>query len=261
MRNWMYLTGIVISALMIAGCDDDDGTPGDKMCVAKYELDVTVEQRNTPSGIGDANESGLQGQVVLRYPNAGGSSKAPASGGKVEVLNFFFANFLDTEVLGARSVTSVNYFTPECDGHEELEDLTNIPEYCVTEVDDYRTPSARGLYNASSEQVEWDDCDAPADYNKTNAPGYDYSGQANGPGCLQGLRAQGNILCEGAECPVSGWEEGDNPIDHQWNQPLAALQLSKDGQRISLNEQHVPTDLMSNMFVSFTTKSATINCK
>lgn len=260
MQKWMCVAGVLLAGLTLLGCEDDLGDAGDKTCIATYDLDVSVEQRNTPGGFGDGKEEELQGTLVLRYPNAGGKSKGPANGMKVEVLNLFFASYFEADPFeGLHTETTLNYFAPTCNGSSSIEDPTSVPESCVSSVDRDGKSMATGSYSASNAQVRWASCDAPPEYS--NHAFYSPEHSATGEGCLSDMRVQGNILCEGPSCSTASMQEGDNVVDASWNQPLENLQLSKNGMSVSLNEQRVPSHLDSNIYVSFTTKSASIDCK
>lgn len=253
-------------------CDDDenvDTCPEDcdtnggaaRTCTAVYDLSATMEIAGTPLGMGDATAEDLPGQLALRYTESDDADEAPADGSPVEVLHWFVRNeiYVDT----ASVTTIVNAFTPTCNGETDIEDKLNIPDTCVFDAAADTSAQASGVYDADDEALVWDACEFPPEYSEDPAgSGYLPEHTAEGPGCLNDYRSQGNVNCEGGGlCALGQLEEGDNIQDGIWGQPLEAFTLSADGTSVELSRTRTPNGQPSSTYLSFTGERSSISCE
>lgn len=159
--------------------------------------------------------------------------------------------------------TKVNAFTPTCNGQENLEDLLDIPNVCDPEGDLESEARASGVFDAGSEALVWDACTFPEEYSEDpQGGGYTPEHQAEGPGCLNGYKSQGNVNCGGSVlCGMGNLEEDDNPQDEEWVQPLEAFTLSADGSSIALERTRIPNGQPSSTYLSFEGERSDVKCE
>lgn len=246
-------------------CDPefDDG----RTCTAVYDLDVIMEIADTPGGLGDVTADGLDGQLALRF-GANDGEEVPKDNGLVEVLHLFVQNEIQAEVeLGADPLiitTDVNGFTPTCNGETELPDPLDLPDSCDFDAARDTEAQASGRYASSGEHIQWHRCHAPPQYNSSGSEEedkYTPDHQAEGPGCLANYASQGNVHCSGNMCALGGLDEGDNPQNDTWNQPLAAFNIASDATSVSLEKTHLPNFQDGNTYLSFNGTLTDIDCE
>src|SRR5690625_171121 len=253
-------------------CDDDenaDTCPEDcetsggdtKTCIAVYDLSATMEIAGTPGGLGDATAADLPGQLALRYTESEENAEGPADGSPVEVLHWFVRNEIYVDL--AKITTVVNAFTPTCNGVTDIEDKTNIPDFCAFDANADTAARASSVYDASCQAVVWDACDFPPEYSEDpSGGGYLPEHTAEGPGCLSNYRSQGNVNCEGGfMCGMGDLSEGDNIQDGVWGQPLEAFTLSADGTNVELARTRTPNGQPSSTYLSFTGERTSVSCE
>lgn len=241
----------------------DDGVP----CFAVYELDASIEIADTPGKQGDSTNTGLTGQLALRYRPGADNLEHPADGSRVEVLHYFLANEMDVQpVTGLHIKTNVHGFTPTCNGDTQIADKTALPEKCDFDSTRDTAAKATGVYDAESTEVTWQRCVAPGAYYDKRVRDsqkkfiYTPEDSADGPGCLSDYHSQGNVNCTGNLCAIGGLQQGDNIQDDTWNQPLEKFTLSADGKDVQLTKTRIPNREEGNTFVSFTGTRVSFAC-
>src|SRR5690606_27718233 len=101
-----------------------------------------------------------------------------------------------------------------------------------TSVRAYASSAGADALNAGSladGSITWDACTYPADYCDAEAAKlWSPSVGATGPGCIEGYRSLGDVLCDNLPqiCTQGQLVQGHNPQDTTWTQPLNSLLFS-----------------------------------
>lgn len=188
-------------------------------CTILYDVDATFSVSNTDFGKGNTTAPGLHGSLVLEFTR---DPTGQVNDGPVHVLHYStYVDFVDESIVTV--TTKVHYFTPACNGVADpawrLPTDAGFPASC-----DYRgngKPVASGTYDKSKATIQWAACNTAKSYWASSRKSYTLSSKSNGEGCLNGLRAVGNVNCDGATtCRLGDLKPGDNPQSSTWNQPL-----------------------------------------
>jgi len=265
------ILGAIIVALSIARPAHAD------TCTILYDVDATFAVTNTELGEGNTTARGLHGSLVIEYTR---DSKGSVVDGTVGILHYStYVEFVDASIVTV--TTKVHYFTPTCNGVASptwrLPTDPGFPSAC--EYSGNQKPVASGTYDAGEGTIRWDPCNAPGSYWSKSRKDYSLSSKSAGKGCLDGLRAVGNVNCDGkTACKLGGLRPGDNPQANTWNQPLIhgpsgsknnTVSISSDLSTITtpLTEAsggalsyEIPNDAPSRTWLSWTaTKNSTSN--
>ncbi|MEM7135706.1 MAG: hypothetical protein AAF500_03955 [Myxococcota bacterium] len=260
-----------------AGCNGactgyDDSSCTLPTCTVLYDLNATFQITNTPFSAGDQTNTGLDGLLVLEYTEDGSGNIID---GPVNVLHYWTYN--DFVVGGLVTVTTkVHGFSPSCNGETNpswrIDTDPGFPLVCNYQGN--TTPVASGTFDVDADAIEWDACNAAADYWSSEASGnssYEADDLSSGSGCLNGLVSTGNVACSGGLCGLGGLIDGNNPQFATWTQPFIngtgpsatnGLDVSSDAQATTVSTRtgasggfqshNVPNDTSSRTWVSWT---------
>lgn len=186
-------------------------------CTIMYTLDVEFVVSDTDFGKGDIRIP-VPGILLLEFQ----ADEQSPTDGKVGILHFaVYERFTVETVVDVR--TAVHHFAPTCNGAKNPKwrkpGDPGFPKMC-----EYRGNTrqvATGLLNREDNAIEWSKCKAASTYWSRDRRDYDPKSKSRGNGCLNGMRAVGNVHCDGRfACRMGSLSPGDNPIDLTWNQPL-----------------------------------------
>ena len=203
------LTAFLSTNLALA----DDG------CTILYDVDASFGVSSTDFGKGNTIARGLRGSLVIEYTR---KKNGPVVDGTVSILHYStYVDFVDDSVVDV--ATKVHYFTPSCNGDKEpkwrLTTDSGFPAACNYQGN--RKPVATGSLSKQKGAIQWDACNAAPSYWAKSRKDYTLSSKSVGKGCLNGLRAVGNVNCDGrAGCRLGDLQPGDNPQSNKWNQPM-----------------------------------------
>jgi hypothetical protein len=234
-------------------------------CTIMYTLDARFAVSDTQLGKGDVRIP-VPGILLLELEADAGR----VVDGKVGILHFaVFERFTVDSVVDV--ITAVHHFTPTCGGDRNpawrKQSDPGFPKMC--EYGGNRRAVALGELRLDDATIEWAKCNAAAEYWSKDRDDYTPKSKSRGRGCLNGLRALGNVRCDGRlACRIGALDPGDNPIDITWNQPLipgppgtlGRLKVSSDLARIESPEPtrgghgsyNLVNDSPSRVWLSFT---------
>ncbi len=200
-------------------------------CVLTFDLSGGFQITNTLGGLGDtAEDIALSGgELIVRLPFDGVEADTPSDGtGGVLRLNlpqeFTVAGVLTEVTAHAGSVT---------------EDTLNVGQLSGTDlewVDESDAPNC--IYNADTwdiDRTSWSPDTMPA----------------SGPGCLSDYSSIGVVTCGlGPLCSSGALQDGPNPQNSLWDQPLNTFQFNDDFTSFTMtgvggpvsSDENVPTD-------------------
>ena len=187
-------------------------------CTIEYKLEGNFQVSDTSLGRGD-RIVGVGGSLVVEYPQ---DRDGKVVDGKVKILHYaMHEDFTIESVVIVK--TSVHHYTPTCNGVAEpswrrpTDD--GFPKECGYTGN--RRAVATGTLSMDGGFIELGKCKPAPTYWAEARHDYRPSDKSKGKGCLDGMRAVGNVHCEGRlGCKLGGLERGDNPVFDQWNQPL-----------------------------------------
>lgn len=187
-------------------------------CILRYDISAQIRVRDTTLNKGNYNlpEDGdrggykpsIDGQVYFRLETRGSQI---VEGGKAELLYYdIYQNF---RTGGGALVPDVT---------------TNVWSYAPEPRGNTRNTKAiaTGTVSKGGRLLRFPDCSLPRGWNR-NRQSYTTDTHATGAGCALGWRSVGTVHCSGGTCSMGGLENGDNPQDDTWNQPLPNILLGK----------------------------------
>jgi hypothetical protein len=186
-------------------------------CTVMYELDARLVVSNTDFGKGDVSIP-VPGMMLLEFQ---AEDETPVDG-KVGILHFAVFERFTVETI-VDITTAVHHFTPTCNGRRnptwQKPSDPGFPKMC--EYGGNRRPVAVGELRRDATVIEWAKCKAAPTYWAKDRKAYAEDSKSRGKGCLNELRALGNVHCDGRfACKMGSLSRGDNPVDITWNQPL-----------------------------------------
>lgn len=188
-------------------------------CTIMYTLDAQLTVSDTDFGKGDVSIP-VKGMMLLEFD----ADEQEPTDGDVGILHFaIFQKFtVDTVVT---VTTAVHDFAPTCSGEREptwrKPTDPGFPKMCGYTGN--QRPVATGTLRRNDTVIEWDKCKAAPTYWSENRKAYAPGSKSRGKGCLNEMRAVGNVHCDGRfACKLGSLSRGDNPIDISWDQPLIA---------------------------------------
>ena len=234
-------------------------------CTIMYTLDARFTVSDTNLGKGDVSIP-VPGTLLLELHAEDGQ---PVDG-RVGILHFaVFERFTVESVIDV--VTAVHHFAPTCNGEHEPKwqkpSDPGFPKAC--EYRGNRRAVAHGVLRRDAGAIEWAKCKASPAYWSDERDDYTPDSKSRGRGCLDGLRAVGNVRCDGRlACRLGNLKPGDNPVDLTWNQPLipgppgtpGRLEVSRDLTRVESpkptkgghGSYNLVNDSPSRIWLSFT---------
>ena len=188
-------------------------------CTIAYRVDATLEVSDTQFKKGDVSVDGVRGSLVIEYPQG---AQGQVVDGKVKVLHYaMYESFkIDTVV---NITTTIHHFTPACNGSDEptLRRASDKGFPAACRYTGNERPVAIGVLRKDDNAIEWGRCKAAPSYWAADRQAYTFSSKSRGRGCLEKMRAVGNIHCDGRlACKWGGLNGGDNPQFDVWTQPL-----------------------------------------
>lgn len=188
-------------------------------CTVEYRLNATLQITDTYLGKGDTTVRNLPGSLVVRYEL---DRDGAISDGKVQVLHFsMFQRFTIDALVDV--TTTLHHYAPACNGVRAPTwrgpSDPGFPSEC--RYTGGAEPVAIGKLSREGNTITWARCKAAPTYWARDRDAYTVHDESKGRGCLNDLRAVGNIRCDGGlGCKVGGLRRGDSPIFDVWNQPM-----------------------------------------
>jgi len=235
-------------------------------CTIMYSLDATFEVSDTDLKKGDLIETGISGSLVVEYRQ---DEQGRVVDGKVRVLHF--SMYEGFTIKSVATVTSrIHHFAPTCNGVERpawrRQTDQGFPSEC--RYTGNQRPVALGFLDRAARKIEWAKCKSASSYWSSDRKAYTFEEKSKGKGCLNDLRAVGNVHCDGRlACKWGGLSSGDNPQFDAWKQPLVhgppgsahSVSISPDLSKITtpLNRRdghlsyNLPNDAPSRTWFSF----------
>jgi hypothetical protein len=188
-------------------------------CTISYRLNASLQVTDTYLKKGDALVDGLAGSLVVEYPR---DKDGPVTDGKVKVLHFAVLERFEVDSL-VDVTTTLHHFAPTCNGAREpkwrLPTDKGFPREC--RYTGNQRAVAVGRLSQASNTITWAKCKAADTYWAKDREAYVVEDESKGRGCLEEMRAVGNVHCDGRlACKWGGLRSGDNPQFDVWTQPL-----------------------------------------